>query len=292
VGAVVARAHTLHSVGAAAAASPSPAVAPAALQNIRAAVLSSEAAVTHRARAGLRAASNSTRGFGSGASKRTVNTVTATTAESAAFSGASTAGPGPGLIAAALAFPKTHPFATNIMVATVKTSCADLIAQCVVERKRLEEVDWKRNMVFVLFGAGYLGGFQWWLQVTMFRRWFPTMDKFANQSFAAKLRDIPGMIDTAKQVGFDVFVHLPFMYLPSFYVVKEFVQGQSWNPMELTYEALRKYYSNFFSDTAKIVAVWLPGDILCFSIPIYLRLPVRHAGSLIWTSYLSFIRGS
>lgn len=91
---------------------------------------------------------------------------------------------------------------------------------------------------------------------------------------------------------FDVFVHLPFMYLPSFYVVKECVQGESWNPLELVYGGLRKYYNNFMSDTSKIVAVWLPADILCFSIPIYLRLPVRHALSLIWTSYLSFIRGS
>ena len=28
----------------------------------------------------------------------------------------------------------------------------------------------------------------------------------------------------AEQVAFDVFIHLPFMYFPTFYTVKEFVQ--------------------------------------------------------------------
>ena len=34
------------------------------------------------------------------------------------------------------------------------------------------------------------------------------------------------------QVLFDVFVHLPFMYFPAFYTVKEFVQGTSNNPID------------------------------------------------------------
>lgn len=39
------------------------------------------------------------------------------------------------------------------------------MTQMVVERKELHEVDWVRNGVFVVFGAVYLGGFQYWLQV-------------------------------------------------------------------------------------------------------------------------------
>ena len=56
-----------------------------------------------------------------------------------------------------------------------------------------------------MFGATYLGGFQWWLQVrrtcigvtilrhkqvTKFRQWFPGMDRFANATFAEKLKDV------------------------------------------------------------------------------------------------------
>lgn len=57
-----------------------------------------------------------------------------------------------------------------------------------------------RNGVFVVFGAAYLGGFQYWLQINMFKKMFPNMQRFANQSFAAKLKDTPGQIDTVKQV--------------------------------------------------------------------------------------------
>lgn len=40
------------------------------------------------------------------------------------------------------------------------------------------------------------------------------------------------MISAVKQICFDVFVHLPFMYFPAFYTVKEFCQGSSYNPVD------------------------------------------------------------
>ena len=52
------------------------------------------------------------------------------------------------------------------------------------------------------------------------------MDRFANATVAEKLKDVPGMISAVKQICFDVFVHLPFMYFPAFYTVKEFCQGE------------------------------------------------------------------
>ena len=66
-----------------------------------------------------------------------------------------------------LAFPKQYPFATNMIIASGKTSVADLIVQCAVERKKLDEVNWKRNAAFVAFGFAYLGGFQYWIQINM-----------------------------------------------------------------------------------------------------------------------------
>lgn len=68
---------------------------------------------------------------------------------------------------------KENPFLFQLGVATVKTSAADLVAQVVAERKSLDEVDWKRNAIFVVFGFAYLGGFQYWLMVTKYRQWFP-----------------------------------------------------------------------------------------------------------------------
>ena len=96
--------------------------------------------------------------------------------------------------------------------------------------------------------------------VTQFRKWFPGMDRFANASIAQKLKDRQGMLSAGKQVPggwqgmllmshlpshsllhssfprtqvlFDIFVHMPFMYFPAFYTVKEFVQGTSNNPID------------------------------------------------------------
>ena len=41
----------------------------------------------------------------------------------------------------------------NLIIATVKTSAADLVAQCVIERKPITEVDWKRNLATWLPGC-------------------------------------------------------------------------------------------------------------------------------------------
>ncbi len=49
-------------------------------------------------------------------------------------------------------FPKTHPFAFQLLVATGKTSAADLVVQVIAERKKWNEIDWKRNGIFVVFG--------------------------------------------------------------------------------------------------------------------------------------------
>ena len=58
------------------------------------------------------------------------------------------------------------------------------------------------------------------------------MDRFAKLSFAEKLKDKKGILDAAKMVVFDVTVHLPIIYFPTYYTVKEFVGGESWNPID------------------------------------------------------------
>lgn len=81
------------------------------------------------------------------------------------------------------------------------------------------------------------------------------------------------------------------MYFPTFYAVKEFVQGDSWNPADWVVNGCTKYYNNSQKDLTAMFMVWFPSDIVIFAVPIWLRLPSRHAVSLAWTSYLSFLRG-
>lgn len=196
-----------------------------------------------------------------------------------------------GLMSRVMAFPKEQPFAFQLIVATGKTSAADLVCQVVAEKKSLSEIDWRRNGIFVVFGAVYLGGFQYWLMVNKYRQWFPTMDRFGKLSFAEKLKDTAGILDAAKMVLFDICIHLPIMYYPSFYTVKEFVGGDSWNPVDWARDGVTKYYHNSTEDLTAMVKLWGPSDCIQFALPTYIRMPFRHMVSFFWTAYVSFTRG-
>jgi hypothetical protein len=187
---------------------------------------------------------------------------------------------------------KDHPFAFQLMVATCKTSAADLIVQMVAERKNLDEVDWKRNGIFVVFGFAYLGGFQYWLMVNKYRQWFPTMDRFAKLPFREKLGDVPGMLDAGKMVLFDIVVHLPMLYFPTYYTVKELVYGATWNPLDWVKDGVTNYSRNLKEDLTAMVQLWGPSDCVQFVLPVHIRMPFRHVVSFFWTAYVSFTRGS
>jgi hypothetical protein len=191
-----------------------------------------------------------------------------------------------------MSFPKENPFTFQMIVATGKTMAADLMVQTVAEGKSLDEVDWKRNGIFVVFGFAYLGGFQWWLMVNKYRQWFPTMDKFAKMSFAEKLRYPAGILDAAKMVVFDITIHLPWMYFPTYYAVKEFVGGDSWNPVDWVVDGVTKYRVNMVDDITAMVKLWGPSDCIQFILPIHIRMPFRHMVSFFWTAYVSFTRGA
>jgi hypothetical protein len=156
----------------------------------------------------------------------------------------------------------------------------------------LSEVDWRRNGIFVVFGCAYLGGFQWWLMVTKYRQWFPTMDKFAKMSLADKLKYPAGMLDAGRMVLFDLIVHMPLMYFPTYYTVKEFVGGDSWNPADWAQDGVGKYIKNIKEDLAAMVQLWGPSDCVQFMLPIHIRMPFRHLVSFFWTAYVSFTRGA
>mmetsp|Transcript_7717 Transcript_7717/g.10112 ORF Transcript_7717/g.10112 Transcript_7717/m.10112 type:complete len:262 (+) Transcript_7717:147-932(+) len=190
-----------------------------------------------------------------------------------------------------MAFPREQPFVFQLLIATGKTAAADLLCQTVAEGKKLSEVDWKRNGIFVVFGAVYLGGFQYWIMVNKYRQWFPTMDRFGKLTLAQKLKDTAGILDAAKMVVFDIFIHLPIMYYPAFYTVKELVGGNSWNPVDWARNGVTKYYNNSKEDLVAMVQLWGPSDCIQFALPTHIRMPFRHMVSFFWTVYVSFTRG-
>jgi len=186
-------------------------------------------------------------------------------------------------------FAKQYPNVNNIGIATIKTASADLLAQVVIAQTPVSEIDWQRAFLFCAFGATYLGAFQYWYQVNIFKKLFD-VDKFTSQPWAEKAKDTEGLKSLAAQTAVDLTV-LTLIYLPTFYIFKASVFGGSADPSMWVSQGIENYTNNFSKDEVDLVRVWLPADLVCFSVPLYLRLPVRHIVSFVWTAYLSFARG-
>lgn len=87
-------------------------------------------------------------------------------------------------------FAKTYPFATNIMIASAKTAFADLLAQTVIAGAPIAEIDLQRSLLFCLFGATYLGAFQYLYQVQVSSKTSIQLFRFAVGNKWCRLRFI------------------------------------------------------------------------------------------------------
>jgi len=178
-------------------------------------------------------------------------------------------------------FAQANPFVNNLLIATTKTAAADLLTQTVTTHS----VDPQRSLLFMLFGAVYLGSFQYLYQVQIFKKLFD-VDRFTQQSWSEKLQDTEGLQALAAQTVLDLTV-LTLVYLPTFYIFKASVFSGSMDPTVWWETGVGNYLTNFAHDEPDLLKVWLPADLVCFSVPLYLRLPVRHVVSFAWTAYLS-----
>lgn len=50
---------------------------------------------------------------------------------------------------------------------------------------------------------------------------------------------------------------------------------------------LTRYMANFAEDNCNMFALWIPGSVVAFSAPLWLRMPLKHAISLSATCYLA-----
>lgn len=187
-------------------------------------------------------------------------------------------------------FAKTYPNINNISIATIKTASADLLAQILLSHTPLNGIDWDRTVLFGTFGALYSGAFQYWYQVNIFKKMFDGVDEFTSLPFEDKIKDTDGLKTLAAQTAVDLTV-LTLVYLPTFYSFKAAIFSGSKDPSVWVSTGLDNYITNFAKDELDLLRVWVPADLVCFSVPLYLRLPVRHVVSFAWTAYLSFTRG-
>lgn len=190
-----------------------------------------------------------------------------------------------------LAFMKAKPFATQVGLATVKTSLADLVVQVNVEKR--ESIDWRRNSLFILFGGAYLGVFQWVVYVRGFSKLFPGMAEWCNLPLRKKLQNRAGIKMLFAQIALDFVMIQPFMYFPVFYGFKSIVDepDESQRHLSRIARSFENWKTNFVSDNVGMMAFWLPADIVIYSVPLWLRLPLNHGISFAWCCILSIFRG-
>lgn len=198
------------------------------------------------------------------------------------------------------AFAKRYPFATQATVACLKTGAADVMVQVNIEGKSLDEIDMSRTGLFFLFGFAYLGVAQWGIYVIGFQRVFKEMNRFCNQPWRQKMKNKLGMKQLFGQIAADFIVIQPLVYWPVFYVFKEYVsiagaKGKGMEPKRdeksLVARAMEKYKEKFWVDNLGMCGFWLPADLIIYSVPVWLRLPLNHAISFCWCTILSFYRG-
>ena len=91
------------------------------------------------------------------------------------------------------------------------------------------------------------------------------------------------MIAVGKQI-------LLYVSSSCFYTVKEILQGKSYNLWHRVRDGVTQYSSKAAVDIRALWSFWGSGNALVFSVPLWLRMPMRHVLSLGWTAYLSHLR--
>ena len=181
------------------------------------------------------------------------------------------------------------PLASGVAIATVNTVAADTVVQHMVEKK--QKHDWQRTAVFFSFGAVYLGGFQYLLYSVMYPRWFTRGGPFSALTFRQKLADSKGQAHVGMQLFVDQFIHVPFIYFPTFYLMQDAMQKGTVS-LSNTTSALRRYADNFLGDNIAQWQVFLPANLINFTFcPLWFRVPFAATISFGWTMILSFRRG-
>ncbi|CAE8687858.1 unnamed protein product [Polarella glacialis] len=191
-----------------------------------------------------------------------------------------------GLWGAVKTFPKRRPFVTNMLLCTTVAPFADYQMQRKEGKRSWESWDRPRTLCFLAFGI-YQGFAVWFVYIRLFSWLFPRSIVFSNLSWAEKWKDAAGARQLVASILFDLSVYVPLWYFPAFYAFQGCIQiGPDETPW------WQRYKSHFVEDQAVNWLFWLPGDILIFVVPAWLRLPTNAALTLFWSSIVSCLRGA
>ena len=171
-----------------------------------------------------------------------------------------------------------QPLATAMTAGGAKCVGCDMAVQMADGRDRLDR---QRVGAFAAFGTLYAGGAQFFF----FNKLVPWVLPHLKHGW----RRAPGSVFLA--ASFDVFVHMPFLYLPVFYTMRE-VAYHPGSPDVVLTDAFAHYRTGIRSDFATSLAIFGPVQLVNFGVsPAHLRVPILLTVGLLWTTILSVRHG-
>lgn len=185
-------------------------------------------------------------------------------------------------------FMKTYPRSTNTIFAVFTSLGADYVQQ---KNERKPRVDWVRSAVFLAFSVT-VSQFGYFFYTVAFPRMFPGAIGFAQHAtLRARLLDRQGQISVMKQNAADLLGYTPFVFLPIFYMYKGALQVDSSGDGAVS-KGMTMYRQNFLADNGRAILFWTPANVIFFSVPLYLRMPVGHTLNFLFLWGLSAFRGA
>ncbi|CAE7409845.1 unnamed protein product [Symbiodinium pilosum] len=166
-------------------------------------------------------------------------------------------------------------------VSATLTPASDLF----VQKQQDAPIDKRRLQGFFLLGV-VQGVTSWLVYVSLFTRCFPLATRLVNLPLKEKLKDWPGLWQLGQQIVFDLAVYVPLVHFPVFYCVQGACHGESVS------SSISRWQTNFWQDAAGGAMFWLPLDVLCFTVPMWLRMPIGYFTTFWYAALLSVFRGS
>jgi hypothetical protein len=168
-----------------------------------------------------------------------------------------------------------RPLFLSLASNTVKAGLADYLTQKAIEGK--SEIDQKRLLTFTIFGFSYLGGWQYFMYNKLFTRCERVMHAYKYSKLS----------QSCVLTGVDLCIHTPFVYYPTFYSLKGWLENKDQK------HSYQLWKTNFKEDMTFFCQLWVPVQLFNFAVlPLHYRMPLITSVSFAWTVLLSMSRGS
>lgn len=177
--------------------------------------------------------------------------------------------------AKAQSFLQNHPFAAAISITTCNAVVADLMTQLVLNSSKAP-YQLSRTLLFAAFGFLYQGVVQYTLVNNVWEKLFPGTSTN----------------NVVKKICAMNLISDPFLFLPVFYVFKQFLADGGNMSLGIIKAAISTYKANALVDLRNSWMVWFPGHAVTYGVmPQHKRIPWMAFLSLFYMIVLSLTRG-